>query len=141
VTSTLKGARKARLKSGVATRDTAAKAGRHAQQAYNKKINKYGAACTANGLGFQPLIFESSGYMHPRTVAFIKAVARKVEQDRKIPHENMAAYYFKRISVAFQRRLMENIRGHLLRLDAHTVHDRDPAFHFYDAIVGEQVGA
>jgi hypothetical protein len=53
------------------------KQGHQAALKYALKITKYKDLCKANGGDFAPLIFESSGYWHPKTKQIIKYLAAK----------------------------------------------------------------
>jgi hypothetical protein len=56
---------------------TIPKQGHQAALKYALKITKYKDLCKANGGDFAPLIFESSGYWHPKTKQIIKYLAAK----------------------------------------------------------------
>ena len=107
ITSTLKGVQNGRLQ-GLTLAD-AKDRGRPARKAYTGKENKYKEVCKANRFSFQPIIFESSGYVHDQTAAFIQKIAQEAENTRKIPHETLYIYFMKRLSFRLQVSLAESI--------------------------------
>ncbi|KAJ1435242.1 hypothetical protein B484DRAFT_446163, partial [Ochromonadaceae sp. CCMP2298] len=56
----------------VSTQPAAAKAKRTAaSKTYKAKVSKYGALALSNQLDFQPIIFESTGMIHPASLSFL----------------------------------------------------------------------
>jgi hypothetical protein len=86
---------------------TLAKAGWAAENAAAKKIKKYGTLCLQNNSKFIPLVFETSGYMHPAVLNLITDFTKHAAHIRKIPAHVLKQYQLNAISVILHRSLSE----------------------------------
>jgi len=84
---------------------------RAAQLRYDAKMLKYDAISSANGIKFQPIIFETTGRVHSQSLRFLRSVLRNISgyMDGKL----LQAYWLNRISCSFQQQLAISIRDKL----------------------------
>ena len=66
------------------TRRQANKKGPAAETAFKVKNKKYLERATRNKLGFLPIIFESTGRVHPKSLELFKTIAKKAEESTRI---------------------------------------------------------
>jgi hypothetical protein len=90
---------------------TSTVAGRAANKTFDKKNTDYLALANANGLGFLPIILESTGYVHKEAKQFFKDVAAYASEDKKIPADVIYRYLMTRISCVLQQRLSAALIG------------------------------
>jgi hypothetical protein len=57
----------------------------------------------ANGFGFVPIIFESSGHIHDQSKKFLQVSVKKAMETRKINWNKAYAYLVKHLSVTLQK--------------------------------------
>ena len=62
----------------VLTHNEAIQVERSAQCRYDNKVQKYNAISTANGIKFQPIIFETTGRIHSESFRFVHSVLRNI---------------------------------------------------------------
>ena len=139
ITSPLTGALHGQLDNNALTRAAAGDQGRMARRRYQEKVNKYRARVLANGFGFVPIIFESTGLIHAQSLQFLEASMKKAAEIRKISCKNIYAYLIKRLSVTLQKAIAQNVNKRLIRLLGHSsAVNRDPAFR-YEAMMDEEL--
>ncbi len=83
ITSPLTGALYGQLEN-VESRKVAGQQERMARNCFQEKTNKYRARVVANGFGYVPIIFESSGHIHDQSKKFLQASVKKAMETRKI---------------------------------------------------------
>lgn len=91
---------------------------RAAQNRFRDKMSKYANAMqTRPDAEFLPIVFETSGAMHPAATSLLKTYAKHAAGIQKIPHDILYNYFLKLISVAFNRSLADSLnqRWHVLR--------------------------
>ena len=81
----------------------AKRAGRAADASHRLKNNKYALVAHANNLEFQPLIFESTGRMHPECASFLKSAITKMSQDNSKLSSVFTNFWMSRISCTLQK--------------------------------------
>jgi hypothetical protein len=101
---------------GVLTREHALEKGRSANRAAASKIGKYRNVCEQNRLGFIPLIFESTGYMHTSLVKLITDGAKHAADVKKIDQGVLKRYALKLLSVKLQKLLGQALQKRLFKL-------------------------
>jgi hypothetical protein len=82
--------------------------GKQADIAYKKKMDKYDEVCKANRLGFLPIVFESNGFLHRKSVDFFHQVAENCAVDKGIPTEAIFNYFLKGLSFSLQKSIIIN---------------------------------
>ena len=132
VTSPLEGAEKGILRPPKSRRRALIKDAA-ANTRFQQKKQLYGACAEASGLGFLPIIFESTGRLHEQGKRFLKAVAKKASAVKKIRADVLYRFFLKRLSCCLYRGLGESINLRVLRTNSH-----QPFFfekHWQDPIV------
>ena len=128
ITSTLTGSESCQIR-GEANSFNAKMKGRQADERYKDKMRHYNkilrdarlanpAAVTGVLPKIVPLIFESTGLIHPLSLKFLKDVSNLADRSVKIGPEKMYRHFLKRLSFSFQRGIASaiNNRGtYLLR--------------------------
>jgi hypothetical protein len=84
--------------------------GKQADIAYKKKMDKYDEVCKANRLGFLPIVFESNGFLHRKSVDFFHQVAENCAVDKGIPTEAIFNYFLKGLSFSLQKSIAHSIQ-------------------------------
>jgi hypothetical protein len=77
--------------------------------AFNIKNNKYLQIYADNGLGFLPIVFESTGMVFDRSLKFFKKVAKYAAMEKRIPDERIFNYMMTSLSVVFQKCFAQTI--------------------------------
>jgi hypothetical protein len=75
----------------------------------NQKFSKYKTLANNNNLIFIPLIFETSGAIHPLGEKFLKKVAKVGADLNYIPYHIFYNYIMKTLSCAFHRSISSNL--------------------------------
>jgi hypothetical protein len=73
------------------------------------KNTKYREKAHQNGLSFLPVIFESTGRMHPDAIKMFKSFAKLAEIPLKIPKATLYGFFIKRLSCTLQRAIANTI--------------------------------
>jgi hypothetical protein len=121
------------------SRELAGQQGRMAKKRFQENTNKYRARVVANGFGFVPIIFESSGHIHDQSKRFLQVSVKKAMETRKINWNNAYAYLVKRLSVTLQKVIAQNVNKRLIKLSNHSsLVSQDPAFH-YEVMMDEEL--
>ena len=84
--------------------------GKQADIAFKKKMEKYDAICKANRLGFLPIVFESNGFLHRKSVDFFHQVAENCAVDKGISTEIIFNYFLKGLSFSLQKSIAHSIQ-------------------------------
>jgi hypothetical protein len=96
--------------STVLSRNAALQPCRAAEKARRRKIAKYSTVSDANNLEFLPIIFETTGKMHPETEIFVKEILQKACEDIPLVHHSVLhSYWYTRISCSIQKSVAEAI--------------------------------
>jgi hypothetical protein len=87
---------------------------RAANKSAAKKKKKYDPLCNPEEgrpkrFSFIPIIYETTGRMHPDTLAFIKLCCKSSSLHKKIEGETIYTFILKRLSVCFQKSMATNI--------------------------------
>ena len=98
------------------TRRQANKKGPAAETAKNKK---YLERATRNKLGFLPIIFESTGRVHPKSLELFKTIANKAEESTRIHSENLMCYLMNNLSCTLQRSISTAIISRMRTINSH----------------------
>jgi hypothetical protein len=83
---------------------------------FNQKNAKYKNVSIANNLIFMPIIFETSGALHPDAEKFIKKIAKIGSQLHFIDYDIYYNYCMKCISCVFQKSISNNINMRIAKL-------------------------
>jgi len=105
------------------TRDQALRQFRAAESTYQRKKTVYQALCDANNLEFRPLIFESTGKLHPECRSFFDRVINIMTAGEHSYITSLTKHYWSsRISCCIQKCIADaflkksrNINGNLIR--------------------------
>jgi hypothetical protein len=127
VTSPLPGVGNGNLSNSSLNLTAAVDVGRAARTKFNNKNIKYKAIAEANQLTFLPIIFESTGRLHPESLQFFKDLAKYAEEEEKRINDKtvLFAYMMNRISCALQKNIARSIIRRLAVVNSHR--DRDVA--------------
>jgi hypothetical protein len=90
---------------------------------FNTKNTKYQQLSATAGFGFLPIIFETSGYVHPEVLSLLKSVANQASALSSIPEATLYNYYLKCLSMELQKGLAESITGKLAMVARGRHHD------------------
>ena len=117
ITSPLKGSQ-----SGVFERMTpymASKVNNMADKAFNSKMHKYKKIAEDNGLSFLPIIFETTGRVHPKAEKFVEALAEFASEEKKIEKGTIFAFMMNKLSSVLQKHLAESINSRVSTINGH----------------------
>ena len=95
---------------GPLTLPQAKKRFRSGNQAFIEKVRYYQHA-TAQGLGFLPIIFETTGQMHPDTESFFTSCLQQAARVRQIPLPVLWKYWMSSLMFTLQRTMASGIIG------------------------------
>jgi hypothetical protein len=137
VTSPLLGTQKGQV-SAPTTMAKVMEVGRAANGAFKGKMTKYSTYAANNGFGFAPIVFESTGRMHKKTLDFLRLCSGESAERRRIPRETLFTYFLKRLSVALQLGVASAIVKGLHNLTAHCGDHHDPSYSI-EAVVGHDM--
>jgi hypothetical protein len=101
------------------TRHRANKKGQAAETAFKAKNKKYLESATRNKLGFLPIILESTGRVHPKSLELFKTIASKAEESTRIHSENLMCYLMNNISCTLQRSISTAIIRRMRTINSH----------------------
>ena len=73
--------------------------------AYTKKFDKYSEHAEAVNCIVKPVVFESTGRLHPETTKLFKRIAGIEDGSKSLDDTNLYRYWMRVISVTLQRRL------------------------------------
>ena len=110
------------------TLSQASKVERAAQAAHKEKVRKYGDIASANGLQFEPMVFESSGRIAQNALEHIKAWCKDGAEFHKISKVTVTRYWLRALSCALQKSMATAVlrRSHsLIAQLSHQVEQRD----------------
>jgi len=96
---------------------------------YNEKVNKYKNDAVTVDMGLQPIVFESTGRIHPDSGKYIAQLAKTASDVKKIPHSVRYNYFMKRLSAVLQRGIAKCILLRVMSVNSHTnLGYTDPSF-------------
>ena len=72
--------------------------------------NNITTICKANRLGFLPIVFESNGFLHRKSVDFFHQVAENCAVDKGISTEIIFNYFLKGLSFSLQKSIAHSIQ-------------------------------
>jgi hypothetical protein len=101
----------------VLTKNKASKVNRANELAFQKKNEHYKELATANGFGFLPFAFESTGRIHPKTMEFLQEVGKYAAEYRKISYSIVINYILTCISSTLQREIANNIQYRAFKIN------------------------
>ena len=82
---------------------------RAANKSFDEKMRKYEQAATAIGLGFIPIVFETTGRMHPVTRSLLVDVIQRAAKERGAPFPAVWKYWISSLMLGLQIKLAEGI--------------------------------
>lgn len=129
ITAPLVGAESGKLQSPK-TDAQAWEMGTQAEIRHKDKIRHYDMnVINANGLGFHPIIFESTGFVHKHTRDYLITLAKRASEEKKIPSAILYSYFIKRLSVRLQKGISDAINRRIYRHGSRAnVEETDPSF-------------
>lgn len=147
VTCPLDGAQSGKIKTPT-LQDAKRPLSANATSMFNSKLNKYRGifeACEAATPNFDrtsyviyPMVFESTGGIHPDSLKFLRDVLKKAAEVVRFPEENLTRYFMKRLSVCLQIQLARAINSRISKLMAHEDFQNDR--NFAAEVIGEEEG-
>ena len=90
-----------------------------ADKAFTTKNGKYLDIATQNGLSFLPIIFESTGRIHPQGLKFFEAIADHAAEVKKINKGIIFNFIMNKLSCVYQKNLANNINSRLNTINGH----------------------
>ena len=93
--------------------------GLSAHNAYVTKTRKYNQDAQSLGFSFMPFIFESTGYLHPESLKFIRLLARKASEVKRIREETLYKYFMKRLTSSLQDGISNAILDRMVSVASH----------------------
>ena len=96
--------------------NVALQTGRMATKAAQHKTGQYEEICRANGLGFKPLIFESTGLMHGTLIDLLNRACQYASDVKKIGKDILFKYVTTLLSVRLQKSLAQALIQRTYRL-------------------------
>ena len=125
---------------GITTRVAATTPGRSANASATMKRNKYGEIARLNGHEFTPLIFESTGYIHPDTVDLVKKMVSygAAAMHRDVDMSNR--YALTMLNVTLMKRLAATLLKRTAKLNGNPhVVSRASAYHLENMAQYEEI--
>ena len=99
---------------------------RAANLCYRRKVNKYGAISEANNLEFLPLIFETTGKMHPKTETFLDRTLTEINKRRDpVVSSALNFYWYSRVSCCIQKCIADAILTKSRNVNGNLIHSRN----------------
>ena len=99
---------------------------RAANLCYRRKVNKYGAISEANNLEFLPLIFETTGKMHPKTETFLDRTLTEIIKRRDpVVSSVLNFYWYSRVSCCIQKCIADAILTKSRNVNGNLIHSRN----------------
>eukprot|EP01031_Cornospumella_fuschlensis_P033108 gene33108-40050_t len=87
-----------------------------ANQAYQKKINKYSEVAQRNNYLFQPIIFEANGFIHPQSLQYLKDLATLCSTRFNRSATAVLSYFRNQLSVTLNISLAKSIQRRSIEL-------------------------
>ena len=83
-----------------------------------------------------PIIFESSGAIHPESSKFIDGVLQKAAESNRSQPDKLIAYFMKKLSVCLQTHLANTIHARVIGLMGNR--DAQYGIHFPEEVIAEE---
>jgi hypothetical protein len=116
----------------VSTQPAAAKAkGTAASRTYKAKVSKYGALALSNQLDFQPIIFESTGMIHPASLSFLVKCVGYAAKMRKFSSGALLQYFMTSLSATLQKHLANALLENSMRVYGNNSHTAGVTDHYH----------
>jgi hypothetical protein len=110
----------------VLSRNEALQPCRAANLCFNRKVTKYAAVSEANNLEFLPLIFETTGKMHPKTETFLDRTVTEILNRRNPALRSvMNFYWYARVSCCIQKCIADAILTKSRVVNGNLTHSRN----------------
>ena len=106
-------------KQGALTMGKARQEGSKAEEAFKGKNKEYLEIATANGLSFLPIIFESTGRVHPKAMEFFKDIAKHKEEITKIPKDRTYGWMMNRLSCVLMHAIAKCLNTKIAAITSH----------------------
>ena len=90
---------------------------RAANMCFKRKVKKYGAISEANNLEFLPLIFETTGKMHPKTEI--------IKRRDPVVSSVLNFYWYSRVSCCIQKCIADAILTKSRNVNGNLIHSRN----------------
>jgi hypothetical protein len=97
----------------------AKKALHQADKAFNHKNNTYKKIAEDNGLSFLPIIFESTGRAHPKTLEFIDSISEHAAEVKRIDKGIIFGFIMNKLSCTLQKGIGDTISSRLSTINGH----------------------
>jgi hypothetical protein len=110
------------------TKNVANQENHEANRAFNSKNRKYGEIAKENGLSFLPIIFETTGRIHPKSLEFFDCLAAHAAEVKKIDKGIVYGYIMNKLSCTLQKSIAETINSRLHKVNGHLT--RSAARHY-----------
>lgn len=134
VTNVLKGTQDGVLE--FMTSYMASKPNNMANKAFAGKMSKYKRIATDNGLSFLPIIFETTGRIHPRAVKFLESLAEHAAVVKGIKYSIVFGFIMNKLSCMFQKLIAETLNSRVNAINGRLTHAASKQFTFsHDFVV------
>jgi hypothetical protein len=88
---------------------------------FHGKKNKYEQRANQAGCGFLPIIFMSTGAMHPESKKFFAQVTKHAAAAKKIPSNVLYNFVIRNLSLALQKGISRAINHRINRMSVHSM--------------------
>ena len=79
---------------------------RAANKSFQEKMRKYEHVAKANDLGFIPIVFETTGRMHPVARSLLVDVIQRTAKERGAPFTSVWKYWISSLMLGLQVKLL-----------------------------------
>jgi hypothetical protein len=107
------------------TREHASETCRAANQRYDAKLLKYTNISNACNIGFQPIVIETTGRLHPKSLDFIKKILSDNISGGYLDGALLRSYWLKRLSISYLKSQANTINSYLNLLNDSTCNSRN----------------
>ncbi len=114
ITCCMEGAGRGQLIPPTSLENSKKEKGKAAKKVYNDKVRDYKGLFTRLNLdqfSIVPFVFESTGFLHEKSMDLLETVAQRAEEVKKIPRENMFTFFKKRLSICLMKNVAHCIIG------------------------------
>ena len=92
---------------------------RQSKRRHQTKVKDYECKSIQNNMDFLPIVFESTGNMHPDAVNLLKKVVNRYCRDKNAPFEPVWRFWISLIGISFQKSLANCILNRSYNINSH----------------------
>ena len=125
------------VSSRVLSRASALQEYRAANAAHSKKMTSYQHIASSNNLDFVPLIFESSGKIHPETISFLDSILEAAADGDKKRLGGLKRFWYGLLSFSLQKFLAQAILARILEMNGRSLYQYNLAQSYIERAASE----